>query len=200
MSTMTFNVADITNRTVNTRFGPKLTWTLISDSGEKYAFPFADPARSGIRVGSVVTGMVKTDPKYGFQIDPKTVTVGGTAPPPAEGTPTTTTAPRTSYGGRGDRVFPVPSQHGDMAIIRQNALTNAVSTVADWVATQPTEKWPSLDDWTELVINTAYKFADFSSGQREAKAARKMAKIGMEASDIHTAIAAHIPKEEDDNG
>jgi hypothetical protein len=187
MSTYSFEVQTINARDVTTKFGPKKAYDLIAADGTKYGFGFTDPTRSGIAAGSVVsaTGSVG---KFGVTLDPKTVTVGGsvnasaTQPPPKA----------TGYASRGEKVFPLPTTHGDTAIIRQNALTNSVATVADFIATQPTEKWPSLDEWTDMVITTAYKYAEFSSGQREVKAMKRIHSVGMEANELKAAVDAHL--------
>lgn len=183
MSTASFKVEQIDSRTVTTKYGPKNTYTLVGSDGNKYSFPFTDPAKSGISVGTVVSGPVKST-KFGFELDPKTVTVGGEV---VEGASPAPVRPSTGSYGRPEKPFPLPKTHGDTAIIRQNALTNAVATVADFVATRPTEEWPDLDKWTEMVITTAYKYAEFSSGQREVERIKAMYGAGVTAADIHTA-------------
>jgi hypothetical protein len=68
-------------------------------------------------------------------------------------------------------VFPVPNTHGDYAIIRQNALTNAVAIVSqrsDW-------RSEDVDTVSERVIRLAYKFAEFTSGHREKRIAKEQA-------------------------
>jgi hypothetical protein len=195
-SMFTVEVGGINERTVTTKFGPKKTYDLIATDGKKYQFPFSDPAKSGISVGTTFSAMGDMG-RFGVSLEPKTVTIGetvsGTMPAPgAVSTSKSGYGSSASYG----KVFPLPTTHGDTAIIRQNALTNAVATVADFVATQPTEKWPDLDKWTDMVITTAYKYAEFSSGQREVKAMKKIAKVGMEASEIQNAVEAHINPEE----
>jgi hypothetical protein len=79
----------------------------------------------------------------------------------------------------------VHKTHGDTAIIRQNSLTNAVATVADFIATQPTEKWPDLKTWREMVIETALTYAEFSSGQREMNALAARMKVSTEAEELN---------------
>lgn len=188
MATYSFEVGQINARDVTGKFGPAKAYDLIGVDGTKYSFGFKAPNTMGIAVGSVVNAQGVAD-KYGIKLDPKTVRVGGTVdetatvPAPAKATP---------YSGRAEKVFPLPTTHGDTAIIRQNALTNAVATVADFIATQPTEKWPTLDVWTDMVITTAYKFAEFSSGQREVKAMKKLQGIGMEADELNAAVEAHV--------
>lgn len=193
MTMYNFKVGSINERNVTTKFGPKKAYDLIAEDGTKYGFAFADPARSGISVGSVVSCSGETD-RFGIKLDPKTVTVGGVL---SETASTPTSAPKSAPYGSGAKVFPLPKTHGDTAIIRQNSLTNAVATVADFIATQPTEKWPDLDTWTDMVITTAYKYADFSSGQREVQAVQKMQAVGMQARELTAAVEAHIGTEDE---
>lgn len=79
-------------------------------------------------------------------------------------------APKGGGGGGGftPKVFPVPVDHGDMAIIHQNSLTNAIKLVESdlytsaWDIDKPGEV--SRETVVEEVLNVAYRFADFSSG------------------------------------
>jgi hypothetical protein len=81
------------------------------------------------------------------------------------------------------RVFPIPELSGEMAIIRQNALTNAVNLInskfSQIVGADKTkaEREQLADAYVEDVLRVAYKFADFSSGHREAKLARERARL-----------------------
>jgi len=69
--------------------------------------------------------------------------------------------------GRGyERTFPVAIDSPEMSIIRQSSLKSA----AELVASLNVEG--DLDVATERTITMAYKFTEFASGQREAKAAR----------------------------
>jgi hypothetical protein len=195
MATYNFEVGAINERTVNTRYGAKKAFDLIATDGTKYGFAFQNPARSGISVGSKVTAQGEVG-SYGISLDPKTVTVGGEVnATPTSPVPAAPAARSYNSAGREAKVFPLPPTHGDTAIIRQNALTNAVATVADFVATQPTEKWPDLDTWTDMVIKTAYKYAEFSSGQREVKAIKAMHRVGMDAAEMKVAVEAHLGEE-----
>jgi hypothetical protein len=188
MTMYNFKVASINEREVTTKYGLKKAYDLVAEDGTKYGFAFSSPARSGISVGSVVSCSGETD-RFGIKLDPKTVTVGGALSEPSTAN---AAAPKAASAyGRADKVFPLPKTHGDTAIIRQNALTNSVATVADFIATQPTDKWPDLDTWTDMVITTAYKYANFSSGQREVEAVQKMQAVGMQAKELTNAVEAH---------
>lgn len=92
------------------------------------------------------------------------------------------TAPSGAGPAPKNRAFPVSIEHGSMAIIRQNALTNAVKAVnAQGLGEQDPSICcaPELDltdpaqrkVYVDTVISIAYEFADFSSGRREEKAA-----------------------------
>lgn len=72
-------------------------------------------------------------------------------------------------GGYSPKPFPLPADHGDNSIIRQNALTNANATLATYYGREDFAKGKTPEDLADLVISIAYKYADFSSGQREAK-------------------------------
>lgn len=104
---------------------------------------------------------------------------------PASGpaTPKNTTAgPKNASNkseGGGGRVFPVPELSGEMSIIRQNALTNARELVVATIADLPdgatkAEREQFYDAVVEDILRVAYKFADFSSGHREVKLAKKL--------------------------
>lgn len=195
MAMYSFEVREIKERIANTRNGPKPVFDLVGTDGRKYGMAFTNPNRSGIAIGSVINALGDED-KFGIKLDTKTITLGGTV---NEATAASTPPARGGFQGGSsgyNKVFPVPNTHGDTAIIRQNALTNSVATVADFIATQPTEKWPNLETWTDMVITTAYKYAEFSSGQREMKAIAKMKGIGMEADEMHAAVQAHLDEVE----
>jgi hypothetical protein len=71
-----------------------------------------------------------------------------------------------------DKTFPVPTTHGDMAIIRQNALTNAVNY---YNANVGMPSGLAAEEAIESIIKMAYKFAEFSSGHREVRIERELA-------------------------
>lgn len=79
-------------------------------------------------------------------------------------------------GGASGRPFPVPKTSGELAIIRQNALTNAVTMFCNGALEFVPNKddMKSVDELIEEVIKMAYAFAEFSSGQREVKLASVM--------------------------
>lgn len=94
---------------------------------------------------------------------------GGSSAPPK---------PSAGAAPSGGRTFPVQINSPEMSIIRQNALTNANAAVHNYMernASEVTEP-STVDEYVEMVIHAAYKFTEFSSGQREAKAVAEMSK------------------------
>ena len=166
-NTITGTVQAITpTNGVSKRTGkPYTIWTATIDGNEVKA-GFKKP---GFEVGQNVSVEVNTN-KWG---DVEMVTPG---------TPTYSkpTMPSASSGGGAPagRTFPVNKTSPEMSIIRQNALTNANAAVNNYYefSTLDTGEIGSLDEYLEKVIETAYKFTDFSSGQREVKAVERMGK------------------------
>lgn len=80
----------------------------------------------------------------------------------------TSPAPNRPSGGYVPKPFPIPKLHGDRAIVRQNSLTNAVKateillTVGGGVSND-------VYVLAEDIIKLAYKFEEYSTGDREAK-------------------------------
>ena len=166
MTVISGKIAGIEPRAVNTRNGVKTTYNVTLDSGDRFDTVFKAPAQLGLGgVGDNVTVTVE-ETKWGNKFK----SLGGT---PSSVQPSGTTAPSRSAGIAG-RPFPVPRTSGEMAIIRQNALTNAVNLWSHYIGTLPPEAAEAVlnDDVEELIIATAYKFANFSSGQREAEIVR----------------------------
>lgn len=90
--------------------------------------------------------------------------------------PTPTAAPRASggaYTGKGNyqpKVFPVPKDNGDRSICRQNALTNARELVTAMCGEGYFKG--DLDVAADKIIQLAYKFEEFTTGDRELNAAK----------------------------
>jgi hypothetical protein len=161
-------VQEVKQRQVSTKYGMKPVYDLVI-SNTKYGWGFKDPNSLGISVGTEVS-FESTSDKYGPKIDPTSLLVLGQGKtPPAK---TNGAAGHTSsYRDRGS--FPISKSSGEFAIIRQNALTNARELVGLYIAwTADTD----LDDVVETIIKVANIFADYSSGQREVKAAEKITK------------------------
>lgn len=92
----------------------------------------------------------------------------GTTPAPAA------KAPYNPSGGAKDKwtpkVFPVPKDNGDRSICRQNALTNARELYCSMVG--PAGGTGKLEDHVDAIIGIAYKFEEFTTGDREVNAAK----------------------------
>lgn len=158
-------VDSIATRSVNTKFGAKDTYTVISKEGQSYSMGFTKPK---FKVGDTINFISEAD-KYGEKIDPATVKVvtAGLGGSPAVATGNAPTASRSPAFGT--RPFPIPPLHGDRAIVRQNALTNARETVmvlGDNVG-EDDEKVAAR------IIKMARMFEDYTAGDVEARAAKE---------------------------
>jgi hypothetical protein len=97
--------------------------------------------------------------------------------------PSPSRSPSPAATPTGGRTFPVGRESPEMSIIRQNALTNAREVVCGSYAKDLTgmgtkdERRQHLDAVVEDILYVAYKFADFSSGQREVARAAEISKL-----------------------
>jgi hypothetical protein len=122
-------VENITSRTVNTKFGPKPSYTITCDGGT-YGFGFKKPT---FNIGDEINFDFENT-KYGNQVLHETLVLvsssGGTSAP--TGTPPARGGYASSRpSGMASRPFPIPDTHGDRAIVRQNALGHATKLVVD---------------------------------------------------------------------
>jgi hypothetical protein len=131
-------------------------WYAELDDGRKLKFGFNKPKYA---VGQRLVGHATTNKFGDLEFSDKP---GGAAP-------------STSSGGSGasttntGRRFPVPATSPETSIIRQNSLTNANTAVSAYFDCHADKCPESVEEYLDLVIEAAYKFADFSSGQREVK-------------------------------
>lgn len=169
MTTVSGVVVDVGSKTVNTRFGAKLTYDIKLDDGYYYKFGFKKPP---VNVGDEVSFSYAVG-KYGNEADINSVKITGASTGTAAH-PSTAAATSVSSGRGGYRPFPIPPDHGDRAIVRQNALTNAREVVCKYVAVDESD----LSKVVDLIIETAYKFEEYTSGQREVNAAEEIMKGG----------------------
>lgn len=173
MTPYVMTVASTSSREFPNKFKPGATsraYSFTSTGGDKVDCGFTDP---GLNAGDVVEFMGDAG-QYGIKVVKGTLKHSSKTPVEATDKPAGGTGTGTRNGGSGGasgRPFPVPSASGEMAIIRQNALTNAVNFVngLDY-------PFSGIDEKRDAVIETAYKFAEFSSGQREVKAAQEILK------------------------
>lgn len=172
MTTVSGVVVDVGSKTVNTRFGAKLTYDIKLDDGNYYKFGFKKPP---VNVGDTVSFSYAAG-KYGNEADINSVKITGastgTAAHPSIAAATSVTSGRGGY-----RPFPIPPDHGDRSIVRQNALTNARELVCNYYPIEDATK-EQLVEAADIIIELAYKFEAYTSGQREVDAAEEIMKGG----------------------
>lgn len=160
---MTYIVENITQKEVNTKFGPKPAFS-ITANGERYSYGFKKPT---FKIGDTIDFQF-TENTYGKNVDLTSVRLLSKG----EGAPAPSTPPvvasKPSYGAPA-KVFPIPPLHGDRAIVRQNSITNAVKLVSD----TPTDMM-SLEERAEKAIQIARMFEAYSCGDLDLAAAEKM--------------------------
>jgi len=170
MTTVVGVVKGVYSKPVTTRFGQKNVWDLLLDDGNYYKHGFKKPP---VEAGDSVTITYEVG-KYGNEVKSLSgATVGASSPLPVEVNGPINKV--TSYPIKNSRPFPVPFDSGERAIIRQNSLTNARELVIDVLAygdessteLNDTGKWDAI---TDRILYIAYKFEEYSSGDREAKA------------------------------
>ncbi len=130
------------------------------NNGDEVEVGFKQPYRVGDNFNSEV--------EFKFGKWKEVRALGGAAPTPTPSTP----SGANSSGNGAPATFPIPKGNKESAIIRQNALTNAVNAINNWGDTEIGAG--SLDEYTDLIIAQAYKFAEFSSGQREVRLAKDL--------------------------
>ena len=130
---------------------------------------FNKPDALGLKVGEKVA--IEIEKKFGKweyqrQVDIDTESTL-TMPPVVSGPMVVSAgAPRGSYTAK---PFPVPDNHGDMSIIHQNSLSNALR----YFELQQQYGAPEEQPTPEQVIKLAYEFADFSSGKHLERMAKE---------------------------
>jgi hypothetical protein len=161
---MTYIVENITQKEVNTKFGPKPAFSIMAN-GERYSYGFKKPT---FKIGDTVDFQF-TENTYGKNVDLNSVKLlakGEGAPAP---TAPVVGASKPSYGPPA-KVFPIPLLHGDRAIVRQNSITNAVKLVCDIPDPDFT-----IEGRAEKAIEIARMFEAYSCGDLDMAAAEQMA-------------------------
>lgn len=165
MNTVSGVVMGVYSKDVPSKFKPgqsSQVWDLRLDDDKYYKNGFKKPA---IEVGDFVT-IEYEDGQYGKTIKKLSSGVSAGAIPAT--VPQATASPQ-AFKPTG-KVFPVPSDHGDRSIIRQNSLTNARELVTAYYKGHAI----SIEDEVDKIIEIAYKFEEYSSGDREVKAVDAM--------------------------
>jgi len=168
---MSYVVENISTKEVNTKFGPKPTYTVVAN-GDRYSYGFKKPA---FKIGDEIDFQFSED-TYGKKIDHASVRMlkksDGTAPPV-----TATTAPTRAGFTPAAKVFPIPPLHGDRAIVRQNSVTNATKLVSDVLIWQCKNKGDvDINDAAQLIIRIAREFEAYSCGDLDVAVAEEMVK------------------------
>lgn len=162
---MTYTVENITSKEVNTKFGPKPSYTVIAN-GERFNHGFKKPA---FKIGDTIQ-FTFSEGKYGNDIEVATVRVvssGGGGVPAAAPTP----AAKPAYGPP-VKPFPIPALHGDRAIIRQNALTNSRELITSLPGHfLDMDKAYTPKEIADMIINVARMFEAYSAGDIDMEAA-----------------------------
>lgn len=160
---MSYIIENITNKEVNTKFGPKPAYTIVC-GGERYSYGFKKPT---FNIGDEVDFQF-TENTYGKNVDLTSVqmlkkgvgttTVGSTA-----------TAPSKPSYSPPSKVFPIPALHGDRAIVRQNSITNATKAVCD--NNSGGDLGLTNEEYAQTIIEVARMFEAYSCGDLDALAA-----------------------------
>lgn len=164
---MTYIVENITQKEVNTKFGPKPAFS-ITANGERYSYGFKKPT---FKIGDTIDFQF-TENTYGKNVDLTSVRLlsKGEGAPAVTGAAVAPSKP--SYGAPA-KVFPIPPLHGDRAIVRQNSITNAVKAADNYLRGE--DSTPSnLDEYAEFIIQLARKFEAYSCGDLDLAAAEQM--------------------------
>lgn len=163
---MTYIVENITQKEVNTKFGPKPAFSIMAN-GERYNYGFKKPT---FKIGDTVDFQF-TENTYGKNVDLNSVKLLAKG----EGAPASTApvvgASKFSYGPPA-KVFPIPLLHGDRAIVRQNSITNAVKLVCD---IPDPDLLVTIEGRAEKAIEIARMFEAYSCGDLDMAAAEQMA-------------------------
>lgn len=153
-------VKEITSRKINTRFGEKPVYTVVTDHG---------PFEAGFKKPTFKAGdnveFTFTEDKYGKKIDDGSVRVidsAAGAPAPIRETKGDKFTPKT---------FPIPLLHGDRAVVRQNSLRHAATIYAALLSREATVAGLSLAEMAEATVSMARVFEEYSCGDAERRAA-----------------------------
>lgn len=160
-------VTKINGKDVNTKFGLKKSYSFMAD-GEWYNHGFKKPT---FNEGDDITFSF-SEGKYGKDVDVASVRVVGSGRAPTAATVAGSAAPKSGGYMKAEKPFPVPALHGDRAIIRQNALTNAREA---WVASNGGKAFTfDPDVVAAAVLSLARKFEAYSTGDLDVEMAKEM--------------------------
>jgi hypothetical protein len=146
----------------------KIFWVHMQD-GTVFSAGIKDP---GFKAGDTIS--VVTETKYGKE--QLVVSAPGQPGQATAGTqaPTGGFKPKAPYTPKGNytpKPFPLPMEHGDNSIIRQNSMTHAVNIIKGCNGYSGLTLEESLSE----TLRTAYKITEFSSGRADARVLENIA-------------------------
>lgn len=164
---MSYIIENITQKEVNTKFGPKPAFT-VHANGERFSYGFKKPT---FKIGDTVDFQY-TENTYGKNVDLTSVRLlsKGEGAPAVSGAAVGGSSPAPKAYSAPAKVFPIPPLHGDRAIVRQNSITNAVKAVADIIDGDDM----NIDLYVDTIISVARKFEAYSCGDLDAAQAEEM--------------------------
>lgn len=148
----------IRTKQVNTKFGDKAVYIAVIN-GQEVNLGFKHPFAEGETVS------IEAEHKYG------SLQYVGPAQPGAVATPPQA-VPQTATKQASSGAFPVAPNANGTSICRQSALNRAVETMDQLVRAGLCPALSSKEAYVAYIIELAYIYTDFSTGQREVKAAR----------------------------
>lgn len=157
--TMTTGIVEaVSTKDVTTKFGTKPTYSMkVNGNWIKCGFK-----SHNANVGDEVEFDANTG-TYG--VETKSVLIirkgTGVAPPSTASATPVVAAPKASYGGYKEKVFPIPPLHGDRAIVRQNALARATDI---FIAARGGKPFDLDESTLQMVIGFARKFEAYTAG------------------------------------
>lgn len=155
-------VDNIFSKTKDTRSGKQVTIFYAEVAGDTINMGFKPIWEEGEYVN------VNVEEKYGeLQVSKGGASSPGSAP--SRGTSKTAPSKGGSYGAKGK--FPVEPTDSQVSIIRQSSLNRAVDTVSNMVE-QGIITPGNMEDYVDVVLELAYMYTDFGTGQREVKKAK----------------------------
>lgn len=155
-------VTNTYSKTKSTRVGDKTIHYIEVDDGNTVNVGF----KQTFEVGEVVN--LNVAEKYGeLQI----ARGGAKTPATTKGSSYT---PSSSAPPRARGAFPIDPTDNQTSIVRQSSLNRAVDTATIMQQHGMFADDISQEELVDIILEMAYQYTDFSTGQREVKAARKM--------------------------
>lgn len=151
MATVSGSISAINAHKKTSAAGKPYTLYTITVDGNEYEVGFKKPSADR---GDTVT--FDWELKYG-----RKAIVDGSLSKGAASAGSTSVSVSASRGGFAPKPFPVPKDHGDRSIIRQNAVTNAREIVKQY---GPPLEGETLENYTARIIDVAMLVEAYTSG------------------------------------